>query len=305
MPRKHDIVQFVLASTFGPGATIQVPYPTGRTAEDYLGGVDHQIFTGAYRALFSTTVNQRSDFTVAPGPSTIGITLVRGDTMVTGTRLFIYLDRAEMPDGLSELVDYANPNLMQLMLPVKITLGAPATASANAAVLSQACTLATGLATGFNGALSAAGRATFPSPRNVVAAWTNTAVLTVTGTDDYGNVVRESSGSGTSFTGKKAFKTVTAVTTSADITGLTVGTGVVLGLPVYLADVADVIREIQDSVAATAGTIAAGDLTTPTALTGDVRGTYNPNSAPNGARVYELVALLRAPSYRGIAQFAG
>jgi len=37
--------------------------------------------------------------------------------------------------------------------------------------------------------------------RNVVAAWTGTAVMTVTGLDMYGNVVVEASASGTSLTG--------------------------------------------------------------------------------------------------------
>ena len=106
-------------------------------------------------------------------------------------------------------------------------------------------------------------------------------------------------------TGKKAFKEITKVITSADVTGLTVGTGVVLGLPVFLSDTVDIIREILDSVPATAGTVVVGDVATATATTGDVRGTYSPNSAPNGTRVYELTLLLRDPGYKGRAQFAG
>jgi len=147
--------------------------------------------------------------------------------------------------------------------------------------------------------------ATFDVPRNVVAAWTNTAVLTVTGTDEYGNVMRESSASGTSMTGAKAFKTITSVTTSANITGLTVGSGVRLGLPMYLPNVPNVIVQLQDGAAATAGTVVAGDSAVATATTGDVRGTYSPNSAPNGSLRFELDVIVRSPEYRGNAQFAG
>jgi hypothetical protein len=127
----------------------------------------------------------------------------------------------------------------------------------------------------------------------------------VTGTDEYGNVLVESSASGTSLTGNKAFKTITGISVSADVTGLTVGTGTKLGLPAFLADTVDVLREILDGAAATAGTIVAGVIATATATTGDVRGTYTPNSAPNGTRVYELIAALRNPAFKGAAQFAG
>jgi hypothetical protein len=188
---------------------------------------------------------------------------------------------------------------------VKLALGAPATASANAIALSQAATAADGLAAGINGALAAQGVATLDVPRNVVAAWTNAAILTVIGEDEYGNPMRESSASGTSFTGKKAFKKVTGIAVSANVTGLTVGTGVVLGLPVFVADVADIMREIQDGAAASAGTPLAGVQADATATTGDVRGTYSPANAPNGSRVYELIAAVRAPGYRGLTQFAG
>ncbi len=194
---------------------------------------------------------------------------------------------------------------MDIMHAVKINLGAPIASDADAAVASQACTLLDGLATGINGVLAADGVATFDVPRNVVAAWTGTAVLTVTGTDVFGNVLVESSGSGTSLTGKKAFKTVTGVSTSADITGLTVGNSKVLGLPTFLADVTDLLKEAEDGAAPTAGTIVAGDATAATATTGDVRGTYAPNSSPNGTKVFELNILSRDPMSVGFAQYAG
>ena len=40
-------------------------------------------------------------------------------------------------------------------------------------------------------------------------------------------------------------------------------------------------------------------------LTGDVRGTWTPNSAPNAARNYEAALLVRSRSFRGVPQFAG
>lgn len=63
----------------------------------------------------------------------------------------------------------------------------------------------------------------------------------------------ESSASGTTLTGTKAFKTVTAVSSSTAITSATVGTGDVLGLPVFLPSASNVLQVIVDGVARPAG----------------------------------------------------
>src|SRR3546814_1050600 len=71
-----------------------------------------------------------------------------------------------------------------------VNLGAPLTADADGVCASQAITAAAGGT--INGAFATGGVATFDVPRNVVAAWTTAAVLTVTGTDAYGNALVES-----------------------------------------------------------------------------------------------------------------
>jgi hypothetical protein len=125
----------------------------------------------------------------------------------------------------------------------------------------------------------------------VVAAWTGAAVLTVRGFDIYGKAMSEASASGTSFTGKKAFAKVTSIQVSADVTALTVGTGTKLGLPMYVPNAAMILKESVDGAAATAGTVAVGldNATKSTTTTGDIRGTYDPNAAPDGSKVYELL----------------
>src|SRR3546814_11170811 len=74
-----------------------------------------------------------------------------------------------------------------------VNLGAPLTADADGVCASQAITAAAGGT--INGAFATGGVATFDVPRNVVAAWTTAAVLTVTGTDAYGNALVDSSAS--------------------------------------------------------------------------------------------------------------
>jgi hypothetical protein len=197
---------------------------------------------------------------------------------------------------------------------ITLSLGAPAAGSANAAALSQSVTGA-GTAFILNGALAGAAPAgfnlpgqtvvTFDFPRNVVAAWTNTAVITITGRDEYGQVMSEVSASGTSHTGKKAFKIITSITTSASITGATVGTGTVLGLP-YLPVVGGFIRGRLGEDTADAGTYAVPERVASTTSTNDVRGTYAPAGALNGTNVYTVaMAIQNGPNdYNayGIAQ---
>lgn len=300
MSDKFDTVQVTLSAAAGLGGSFTVPYPAYRGPDDYLGSAGkHEIHTQAYRALFA----EKGDFVLAFGASNITVTLTTALSMAIGTVVYLHIDRAEKNASEGEKIDLAQEGKMSVLTPVRIHLGAPATADADGVCASQA--LNTGADGVIAGALATGGVATFDVPRNVVAGWTNTAVITVTGTDEYGNVVVESSGSGTSFTGKKAFKTVTQVRVSANVTGLTVGSGVVLGLPVFLPDVPDVVREaVNAAVPGTGGTIVAGDQTAATATTGDVRGTYSPNSAPNDTNVYELTVMLRDPAYKGRAQFA-
>lgn len=181
--------------------------------------------------------------------------------------------------------------------------GVIAAASANAIATSQAV----GAAASFNinGALASAGVATLPTPRNVVAAWTTASILTITGTDEYGSIMVEVSASGTSHTGKKAFKTITSITSSASITAATVGTGTVIGLP-FRAPIGGLLKANTDN-ANDAATFVPGDATTATGTTGDVRGTVAFAAAPNGTANQTVFFVINDPSTKagafGVLQF--
>lgn len=291
-----DVVEHTLASAVANAGTFTINYPTGKDAGAYGLGSRHKMVSNAYGAFEATA----DDFDVTFGTADITITNKTGNAWAAGTKFWIELDQA----GGDETEAFAATEKMATLKLVNISLGAPDAADADGVCASQAGTAATAMT--IAGALASGGVATFDVPRNVVGAWTNTAVLTVTGTDEYGNVVVESSASGTSMAGKKAFKTITAVTPSANITGATVGTGDVLGLPVYLPGAAAVLGESQDGAKATAGTTVAGVLTSPaTATTGDVRGTYDPNAACDGAKKFDLVVAVANPGFKGVAQYAG
>lgn len=282
----------VLASAVASGGTITVGYPTGTTAGTFSGGKGHYML--ALNSKFSVPDSATMSF----GASNITVTYNGSTTIPAGSTVTFQFDA--MGGGGLKAVP-GNVYRTDALTPVAVKLGTPITADADGVCASQAITSAGTI----NGALATGGVATFDVPRNVVAAWTNTAVLTVTGTDEYGNVLKESSASGTSMTGKKAFKTVTAVASSASITGATVGTGDVLGLPFFLHQAGLITRELEDGALATAGTTVAGDNSVGTATTGDVRGTYDPNSACNGSKAFTLLVLTPDPSDRGRAQYAG
>lgn len=294
-----DIVRTTVSAAVASGSTITFAYPAGKDAGNYRGSNRHRLYSKGLMSFFENP----SQFTIAFGANPV-VTYNGSTTIPAGTEVSLQLNFVgadQNPDAIS-----SSTNRLKAVRPYLVDFGAVDTADADGAVASQSATAATGLATGINGALASGGVATFDVPRNVVAGWTNTAVLTVTGTDEYGAVVRESSASGTSFTGKKAFKTVTGVSVSADVTGLTVGSGVVLGLPAFIPYAAgSVVKEIQDGANATAGTVVAGVTTAATATTGDVRGTWTPNGTPNGTINFAVVLHLDDPNYRGVAQFAG
>ena len=298
------ISQTTLGSAVATSGTVTFSYPANTNAGSFAD-YGHKIWVDKLQKLLSSP----SDFTVSFGASDITITYNGSTTLPVDTRLNAQFNIKGADDGEIETdIDDNTVKRSQLMNLVNINLGAADTADANGYVESQDLTSAGVFSVNTTAAAAIAAAALNGEAdvaRNVVAAWTGTAVLTITGTDEYGNTVVESSASGTSLVGKKAFKTVTGISSSANITGLTVGTGDVLGLPFYVSNSAYIVKELEDGAAATAGTLVGGVSTAATAPTGDVRGTYDPNSACDGAKAFDLIVATGYPKYLGVAQYAG
>lgn len=174
-----------------------------------------------------------------------------------------------------------------------ISLGAPAAASATSVAAAQAV-VGAGNAT-INGALATAGVATTDVPRNLQIVSSNagdtTQTVTATGKDVYGQTMTEliALNGTTPVLGVKAFKSISQLAVSAALVGnLSVGTGGKLGLP-YRPVVGGFVRGRLNEDTADAGTYVAPIRTTSTTTTVDVRGTYAPAGALNGANVYTVV----------------
>lgn len=289
--------EVTLSAAVASSGTITVSYPTNTDGGSFAGGTRHKMWAAGLQKLFTAPEN----FTVSFGTTNITVTYNGTTSIPANTRVNFQFEQIGADDNnLKTKVD--DTHGLGVLTPFVIRLGAPDTADADGIATSQTCT-ASGTLT-IAGALASGGVATFDRPRNVVGAWTGSGTITVTGTDEYGVTIHETSAAtGVAHTGKKAFKTVTAVTVSTNVTAITVGSGDVLGLPVALKQKGLVVREMEDGAAPTAGTLVAADGAVATALTGDVRGTYDPNSACDGAKAFELLALLADPTYKGITQF--
>lgn len=293
-----------LAADVADAGTFTVNYPSGYTAGDFSAAVGHYIMMNG------TKLRQPADIGLSFGTSSVTVTNRTGGTLPSGASVIFEFRLAGGVASISldggSTVDYLADNVTGMEV-VTINLGSPITADADGVCASQSGTEATAMT--LNGALLANSVMVFDVPRNVVATWTGTAVLTIVGKDVYGRTMVESSASGTSLAGVKAFKEITSVTPSANITSATVGTGDVLGLPFPLVNgAADILKETLDNAAATAGTTVAAlaKNTESTATTADVFGTYDPNSACDGARAFRLVVVRDAAGrWMGNPQYAG
>jgi hypothetical protein len=294
-----SIVEGQLASDVANNSTFTVAYPSNKDEGAFALSLRHKLNLGNNQQLEAP-----EQFSLTFGASNITVTNKSGSTWPAGSDFRLQLE--ELGDRA-----YIDPNTKQLVKGacksnvIVISLGAPDAADDDGVAATQA--VSAGEEFELNGALVSGGVAVFDVPRNVVASWTTNSVLTVYGEDVYGKKMVESmSAAGTSFTGKKAFKKVTKVTSSASITGGKVGTGDVLGLPVFLPGTGFVLKELENGSAASAGTTVAGDRTAGgnTATSGDVRGTYDPNSACDGDKYFHLVVSLPEPAELGMNQYS-
>ena len=200
---------------------------------------------------------------------------------------------------------------------LKVSLGTPIVADPDGICASQAVAGAADLT--IDGALASGGAVTLDVPRTLVvdADGAATAVLTITGTDAYGEALVENitlNGT-TAVVGLKAFKTITTVASSAATTGnVFVGTEDTLGLP-YRVDAGGLVMAWTDSTldltsSAVLGTFVPAVTTDPaTAITGDVRGTYNPVGTLDGSAEIQVLIQVASVATKngayGVDQYGG
>jgi len=296
----------VLSSAVATSGTFTTGYPTGTRLGSFNSGKNHKLVVAG------KVYSAPTDFTIAFTSSTvITITWKGTNTLPASAAFRLQLDAAGLDasspfaaDKVSLVVNGINNAVYAY--PVQVNLGAPI-ATNDASLRANAALATTGAIT-----LLSAGQV-FDVPRNVIitSSGVDTGItFTVTGKDEYGATMVETiTGANAGVAaGVKAFKSITGITNSgAAAANVKIGFGNVLGLPLYIPHAGVVAAEFQALAKPTAGTTVGGlsPYTASTATTADVRGTYVPNSAPDGAKVYEILVLVTDPSFKGAPQFAG
>lgn len=248
----HKVVSGILASAVADAGTFTAAYPS-RESPDPGGYYNEGDFASAFAHKMSmggADLVYPDDFDLTFGTSSITVTNKTGASWPTASTFNLQLDIAGNPvfrtsTGARQMSRMAKSSTFL------VNLGAPDVSDADGFCVSQDLTAAGvfSVSTTAAAAIAAAALGGIADvPRNVVAAWTGAAILTITGKDSYGNTIVEKSASGTSFHGLKAFKKVTGISVSANVTSLTVGTGNTLGLPFRLPSKGHVLQVIQDGV---------------------------------------------------------
>lgn len=326
------IVEHILSSALAAsGSVSSIGYPAGTTKGSFLFGTAHKIRAG------NTSLSAPGDFTIALSDTTFAITLGSSEsTIPSGTKLLIQLDAGGDQDT-ERFASFRGSDVDRVELGevIFLDLGNPLTAdtdnmikAATSTELPNATTTTytpdtdgTSPCDGVGPVVTVNGVKYWKQdvPRNITAAATHGSsvvamTIVVTGLDEYGEDVVESlsiaaTGTSQSAPGVKAIKYIRsiAITSAGNATTntLNVGFGDVLGLPVGLPKSGQVLKELQDGAAPTAGTVVAAVQSLATATTGDVRGTYDPNAACDGSKSFGLIVALKDPTWKGVAQYGG
>lgn len=255
-----DVVPFALSASLANAGTVTISYPApasgnagappsqrGKGDYDTWNAKGHMLQIG--QNIYQSPKHFKLTFNA--NASNITLTNVAMGTLPAGSTGVLQIDRPT-PDSQYLRTIGAQPDKMYPVAVQLIDIGSPLALNTSGICASQSITgTASTVAALLNGTgtdvtANTDGSVTLGTPRNITAAWTNTAVMTVVGKDIFGTVMSEASASGTSMTGKKAFKTITKITVSADVTSATVGYGDVLGLPVAVANASQVLAEIRN-----------------------------------------------------------
>lgn len=242
--------QGTLGSAVADAGTFTVSYPDRAAPEvGQFNEGDFYLAMGHTLVMGNATLNFPADFDLTFGTSSITVTNQTGSSWPVGTTYRLNLNIPGKPVFRENYTGVTGGRTVK-----RIGRGStfrfvvtPDVLDADGIAASQTVTGA-GTAFSLNGALVSGGVAIMDVPRCIQAAWTNSAYITITGKDEYGNTIVEVSATGTSHYGTKAFAKVTSVTTSATITSATVGTTDTIGLPFFLPSRNNVLRVARDTV---------------------------------------------------------
>lgn len=283
----------VLAAAVADAGTFTSAYPAGTTRGNFSPiGVNHRL------VMNQVELQSPNKITLAFSATLITVTNKTGAAWPAGSAFVLQVEVAGEENGRVSTLGVPMPAVAPCSLSY-VDLGSP--------IATIATNLRAAAAVGGAGALVLL-ISTLDVPRNLIftSAGNDTGItFTTVGKDVYGMAMTEvvtGANAGVA-AGKKAFSTITSITASGASAGnVSIGVGNVLGIPVFIPNAVHFVKEILDGAVATAGTTVAGDQAFPSTTTGDVRGTYVPNSAPDATKAYALICALPDPRYLGATQ---
>lgn len=307
---------FALAAAVPPAGTITVGYPALglNNAQNSFDKGNYLFTNNQHKLLIGQNIySSPKDFTLTFNANSAGITVTNKGTSTWPANVTaqLQLNLSGIPNpGFNDIsfANLGNPDFIGVQA-VMIDLGSPAAGASGNVAAAQAVAGAKNLT--INGTLATNGIAYTDQPRTLQFVSTNagdtTQTINISGYDKYNQKVSETvTLNGTTVvTSKKALaQVVTLAISGATVGTVAVGTSNVFGLPLPLYKSAvQVLKESQDGAVPTAGTFVNADGSTPTASTGDVRGTYVPNATPNGSIGFAIFALVPDKSDIGVANY--
>src|SRR3990167_3373097 len=186
-----DVIEHTLSAAVADNGTFTVSYPDERSAGDYTGAHAHVLIA------MQTKFLAPEQFTISFGASNMTVTYLGSTTIPVASNVILQVDRLGTDDKQPEKVVALDKMPRAFLYPV--SLGSPDASDANGYIESQDLTSAGVFSVDTTAAAAIAAAALVGEadvPRNVVAGWTTTSVLTVTGTDEFGKTIKESSASG-------------------------------------------------------------------------------------------------------------
>jgi len=302
----RHLVQASLATALAASGTLAVAYPSGTSAGTFVGAVGHRFVTNPANDVFKAP----DHFTLAFGASSITLTWGSASpTIPAGTAYVLQLETAGAGPMVTDDNVLVRPLRSADLASKFVNFGAPIAADADGLVATLAVADTDDIV--MDGDLVGDdGIAVLDVPRNISVDSDSTVDTTqsidVWGEDEYGNEMSETialNGT-TAVVGDKAFKTVTRMNASAALTGnLIAGTGTKLGFPVFVPFSGAVRTRYESGSVVTNGTLVAGDTGAQSATSGDVRGTWAPNTAPDGTVTYSAVVDVMDPAFLGVDQY--
>lgn len=186
--------------------------------------------------------------------------------------------------------------------PNEFLIGTPVAADADGIVDGQSIATA-GTLTAFESTYTASAMALYGRGVRIVSDGAATSDVTIKGRDFLGQPMMETltlNGT-TGVAGVKAFKTIESIEYEATASRtIDVGWTDVLGLPYATTSL---LKELENSAAASAGTLVTRSLATQSATSADPRGTYDPSSACDGVTTFSLVMMFDRDNLHGLAHY--